>query len=59
MIVAVPREIVPGEKRVALVPDAVKPLIAKGIEVAVESGAGEPAGLPDDAYRAAGARIED
>ena len=58
MIVAVPREIVPGEKRVALVPDGVKQLVAKGVEVAVETGAGEGAGIPDDAFLKVGARIE-
>ena len=47
MIVAVPREIVAGEKRVALVPDGVKQLVAKGVEVAIETGAGEAAGVPD------------
>lgn len=59
MIVAVPREIVPGEKRVALVPDGVKQLVAKGVEVVVEAGAGRQAGIPDDAFAKAGARIEE
>lgn len=59
MIVAVPREIVPGEKRVALVPDGVKQLVAKGVEVVVEAGAGGQAGIPDDAFVKAGARIEE
>lgn len=59
MIVAVPREIAPGEKRVALVPEGVKQLVGKGIEVAMETAAGEGAGIPDDAFRAAGARIEE
>jgi alanine dehydrogenase len=36
LIVAVPKEITPGEKRVALVPDAVKHLVAKGLEVVVK-----------------------
>ncbi len=57
MIIAVPKEIAPGERRVALVPDAVKVLVAKGIEVVLEAGAGVPAGFVDEAYAAAGARI--
>ena len=57
MIVGIPKEIVPGEHRVALVPDAVKTLTDIGIEVVVESGAGVAAGCPDAAYEAAGAKI--
>ena len=49
----------PGERRVALVPDAVAKLIAEGLEVAVESGAGRYAFATDDAYRAAGAEVVD
>jgi H+-translocating NAD(P) transhydrogenase subunit alpha len=48
-----------GERRVALVPDAVGKLTAAGLEVAVESGAGQHAFAPDDAYRAAGAEVVD
>lgn len=59
MIIAVPREIAPGERRVALVPDGVKQLLAKGVEVAVQAEAGAAAGIADDAYRLAGARIEE
>ncbi|MDH3211169.1 MAG: Re/Si-specific NAD(P)(+) transhydrogenase subunit alpha [Myxococcales bacterium] len=58
MIVGVPREIAPGERRVALVPDAVKGLCADGLEVRVETGAGTEAGFSDEAYAAAGARLE-
>src|SRR6185437_16221019 len=43
MYVAVPREHAPGERRVALTPDAVGRLAPLGIEVLVESGAGAPA----------------
>ena len=57
MQLAVPRETVPGEKRVALVPEVVPQLLKMGHEVAVETGAGLRAGFPDDAYTAAGARI--
>ncbi len=57
MIVGVPRESFPGERRVALVP-AVLPNLAKaGIEVVVEAGAGAEAGYPDAEYAAKGAKI--
>jgi NAD(P) transhydrogenase subunit alpha len=49
-------ETVPGERRVALVPDVVTRL--SGFEVVVQAGAGEAAGFDDDAYRSAGAAIE-
>ena len=55
--IGVPREIFPGEKRVATVPDAVAKLIKLGFQVVVQSGAGELANLSDDDYRAAGASI--
>jgi NAD(P) transhydrogenase subunit alpha len=58
VIVAVPREIAPLERRVALVPEAVKALQADGLEVRVERGAGAEAGFDDAAYQAAGARLE-
>ena len=57
MRIAVPRETAPGERRVALVPEAVKRLVAGGFEVAVEQGAGEAAGFGDEAFTAAGARV--
>ena len=57
MKVAVLKETFPGERRVALVPAAVGPLLKAGLEVVVESAAGEAAGISDDAYRAAGAKI--
>ncbi len=57
MKVAVLKETFPGERRVALVPAAVGPLVKSGLEVAVEAGAGVAAGFSDDAYRAAGATI--
>ncbi len=55
--IGVPREIFPGEKRVATVPEVVEKLIKLGFSVAVESGAGEAANFSDEAYRAAGARV--
>jgi len=58
VIVGVPKETAAGERRVALVPDAVKPLKAKGIELLVQAGAGEAAGFADAAYTQAGAALE-
>lgn len=57
MKVAVPKEIEQGERRVALVPDTVKMLVAAGLEVAVETGAGAAAFLTDNLYEAAGAKV--
>jgi NAD(P) transhydrogenase subunit alpha len=55
--IGVPREIFPGEKRVATVPEAVLKLVKLGFAVVVESGAGEQANLSDEAYQTAGASI--
>ena len=57
LTIAVPREIVPGETRVGLSPDAAKRLASDSVSVVVERGAGEAAGFTDDAYRRAGAAI--
>jgi len=59
LMIGVPREVFPGERRVATVPDVVEKLIKLGFSVAVESGAGDAANFSDDAYRAAGAQIID
>jgi NAD(P) transhydrogenase subunit alpha len=56
--VTVPRETAAGERRVALVPDAVRRL-GGGFDVVVERGAGESAGFPDAEYEAAGAAVAD
>jgi len=53
----VAREFQPGEARVALVPELVAKVVAAGYQVAVQSGAGRPAMLTDEAYAAAGASI--
>jgi H+-translocating NAD(P) transhydrogenase subunit alpha len=53
----VPKESRQGERRVALVPDAVRSLSGKEVEVAVESGAGEGSGHPDAEYSEAGASV--
>ncbi|MDH5707485.1 MAG: Re/Si-specific NAD(P)(+) transhydrogenase subunit alpha [Hylemonella sp.] len=55
--IGVPREIFPGEKRVATVPEAVEKLTKLGFQVVVESGAGDAANFADDVYRAAGAEV--
>jgi proton-translocating NAD(P)+ transhydrogenase subunit alpha len=57
MRIGVPKETAAGEHRVALVPEVVSKLKAKGLEVVVQSGAGADALLPDAAYAEAGARM--
>ena len=57
MIVGVPKEIYPGERRVALVPLVIPNLIKAGFEVAIEAGAGTMAGYPDTQYAEKGAKI--
>jgi H+-translocating NAD(P) transhydrogenase subunit alpha len=57
--VVVPRETAAYERRVACVPDTVTRLLAGGLSVAVERGAGLAAGYSDDAYVSAGAQIAD
>jgi proton-translocating NAD(P)+ transhydrogenase subunit alpha len=57
VIVGVPKEIYPGERRVALTPVVVPMLGKAGLEVVVESGAGERAGYPDRQYEEKGAKI--
>ncbi|HEU0233550.1 MAG TPA: Re/Si-specific NAD(P)(+) transhydrogenase subunit alpha [Gallionella sp.] len=59
LMIGIPREIAPGEKRVATVPEVVEKLIKLGFKVAVESGAGDAANFSDDTYRSAGAGIID
>ena len=57
MLLGILKETAPGETRVALVPESLKNLLAQGIEVVVESGAGRAAGALDEAYEAAGASV--
>jgi NAD(P) transhydrogenase subunit alpha len=57
MKLAVPREIVPGERRVALVPESVKKLAKAGVSVAVQAGAGDSAYLNDAEFDEAGAAL--
>jgi len=55
--IAVPREIAPGERRVALVPESCKKLMQAGYEIAIESGAGDAAGFADEDYRKLGVTL--
>src|SRR3954470_6448783 len=57
MRVGVPKETAEGERRVALVPDVVRKLAAKDVEVLVEPGAGEQALIPDALFEDAGAKV--
>jgi NAD(P) transhydrogenase subunit alpha len=57
MKLVVPTETLPGERRVAIVPDVVGRLTQIGCEVQIQSGAGSRAHFPDDAYEAKGASI--
>jgi len=55
--IGVPKETADGERRVALVPDIVRKLVAQGHEVVLEPGAGEHAGIPDGLFEQAGATL--
>lgn len=57
MKIGVPKEILPGETRVAASPDSVKKFTALGVEILIQSGAGEAASMTDDMLERAGARI--
>ncbi len=57
MIIAIPRETFPGERRVALIPASVPTLLKFGAEVWVEKDAGLSAGYPDTQYEAKGAKL--
>lgn len=59
LIVGVPRETYPDERRIALIPASVALLKKSGFDVIIETGAGAAAGFPDEAYRHEGARIAD
>jgi len=57
VIVGVPKESYPGERRVALVPMVIPNLAKAGLEVVIESGAGEAAGYPDSLYAEKGGKV--
>ncbi len=59
MRIGVPKETAAGEHRVALVPEVVSKLQAKGLDALVQRGAGAGALLPDDAFTDAGAQLSD
>ncbi|MDQ3044987.1 MAG: Re/Si-specific NAD(P)(+) transhydrogenase subunit alpha, partial [Chloroflexota bacterium] len=57
LTIGVPKETAPGERRVAMIPDAVPKLIAAGARVIVQAGAGEGAFIADEAFTEAGATL--
>jgi len=59
MKIGVPKEVFPGERRVATTPDVAAQLIKLGFDVAVEAGAGSAANYSDEAYREAGCEVVD
>jgi NAD(P) transhydrogenase subunit alpha len=59
VIIGIPKESLPGERRVAATPESIKKLKARGLTVRVERGAGVAAGLPDERYTEVGAEIVD
>lgn len=59
MIVAIPKETAEREKRVALIPDTVSKLTEKGLEVVIEKNAGLASNFLDEAYKEAGATIQE
>ncbi|MDX1700965.1 MAG: Re/Si-specific NAD(P)(+) transhydrogenase subunit alpha [Melioribacteraceae bacterium] len=57
MVIAIPKEVLPGENRVSIVPDVASKLIKKGFTIIVESNAGMNAGFTDEQYSDAGAKV--
>lgn len=57
MVIGIPKESCPGERRVALVPSLLPSLLKAGHQVLVEENAGEAAGYPDNEYEARGATV--
>ena len=57
LIIGVPKETFPGEKRVAVVPDNIPRFVKAGMRVVVEAGAGFEAGFTDDQYKEKGAEV--
>ena len=58
MIIGIPREIKPEERRVSVTPEGVKLLISHGHQVLIEQKAGEGCGIPDSTYRKAGGNLK-
>lgn len=59
MIIAIPKESLKNETRVAAIPETVKKIVQNGIDVLIEKNAGQSAGYPDSVYIEAGAKIID
>ncbi len=59
LILAVPKEVLPGENRVSIVPDVASKLIKAGFEIHVEKDAGLRAGFTNNSYESAGAKLFD
>jgi len=59
VVIAIPKEVLPGENRVSVVPDVASKLIKKGFTINVEVGAGLNAGFTDERYTEAGAKVID
>jgi NAD(P) transhydrogenase subunit alpha len=57
MVIGVPKESFPGERRVALIPASLPAIIKAGLEIMIESGSGDEAGYPDALYVEKGARV--
>jgi len=57
MVVGIPKETFPGERRVALIPSAIPTLTRAGLDILVETSAGDNAGFSDKAYKESGASI--
>ncbi|HSP86555.1 MAG TPA: Re/Si-specific NAD(P)(+) transhydrogenase subunit alpha [Ignavibacteriaceae bacterium] len=57
MIISIPREILPGENRVAVIPDVASKLIKTGFTIQIEKDAGIKAGFTNEAYEKAGAKV--
>ncbi len=57
MTIGIPKEIMPGERRVSATPDTVKKMVAEGAQVLVEQGAGAGSFFADNDYQSAGATL--
>ena len=57
MVIGIPKETFPGERRVALIPSAIPALTRAGLDILVETSAGDNAGFSDTAYKESGASI--
>jgi H+-translocating NAD(P) transhydrogenase subunit alpha len=57
LIIGVPAETFPGERRVAMTPRGMEALVKSGVELVIESGAGVAAGFPDSEFQQKGARM--